>query len=195
MIEKLLNYLEKHTRLSEQEKEMVRSLFPVQTFEKGSLLLKEGEISRAFYFNLSGCVRLYYTVDGEEKTAFFYSEDQFISSYESFTGQAPAKHSLQCIEDCSLVIISAEHAHQLLNFSPKFDFLARVIMEEELSLYQKILATFITLNPEQRYLNFMENYPELLQRIPQHYLATYLGVKPESLSRIRKRILDRHFLN
>lgn len=87
--------------------------------------------------------------------------------------------------------IRVESAQKLLEFSPQFDFLARVIMEEELIIYQKMVAAFITLNPEQRYLKFLEEKGDLFQRMPQHYIASYLGVSAESLSRIRKRVLEK----
>lgn len=131
---------------------------------------------------------MHYLVDGEEKTTFFYIENQFVSSYESFTKQTPAKHSLECTEDCKLVVITQEGAMGLLTHSNKFESLARTIMEEELGIYQSIVASFITLSPEQRYLDLIKNRPDLIQRIPQYQLATYLGVNAESLSRIKKRI-------
>ncbi len=131
---------------------------------------------------------MYYSVDGEEKTTFFYTENQFVSSYESFTRQKPSSHSLECVEDCELVIISQEGAMKLLEHSKNFDTLARIVMEDELAIYQNIVASFVTLSPEERYQDLLRNRPDLIQRIPQYQLATYLGVNAESLSRIKKRI-------
>ncbi len=134
---------------------------------------------------------MYYIVDGEEKTTFFYTENQFVSSYESYTKQIPASHSLECVADCELIIITQEGAMKLLSHSKNFDSLARTIMEDELAIYQKIVASFITLSPEERYQELIKNSPELVQRIPQYQLATYLGVNAESLSRIKKRIAEK----
>ncbi|MEL6867777.1 MAG: Crp/Fnr family transcriptional regulator [Bacteroidota bacterium] len=191
MIDQFIQYLQQLAPLSGEEQEYLRQHLPIRFFKKGAHLLKQDELSRAFYFNLKGCVRMYHLVDGEEKTTFFYEEHQFISSYESFIKQKPATHYLQCIEDCQLVVISQEHAQALLVQFPRFEFLARVMMETELAMYQHMLATFITLNPEQRYLKMMKEQNALFQRIPQYYMATYLGVKAESLSRIKKRIAQR----
>lgn len=191
IINTLLSHLNQFIKLEDTEVLYLKSHIPIQTFPKNTYLLKEGSISKAFYFIIKGCVRLFYTVDGEEKTAFFYTENKFVSSYESFTKQLPSKHNLQCIEPTTVAVITVEAAQKLLEFSPKFEFLARIMMEEELIVYQNIISTFITLSNEQRYLHLLETEPELMQRIPQYYLATYLGVRPETLSRIRKRLVDK----
>jgi CRP-like cAMP-binding protein len=157
---------------------------------KNEFLLKAGEVSKEFYFLSEGCVRLFYYSNGEEKTGYFYTENSFVSSYESYTKQVPAKHNLQAIENCKLVVVTLEAAMQLLAFSPKFDALARTLMEEELIIYQEMIANFITKDAEGRYQELLDTKSELLQRIPQYHLATYLGVTPETLSRIRKRLAN-----
>lgn len=188
MIQQFIDFLNTNVPLNAAEQAFLRDNVPLQSVTKGTVLLAEGDISRAFYFILSGCVRMYYLVDGDERTACFYTEREFVSSYDSYTKQVPATHYFECVEDCELVVISQETAMQLLQRFPNFEVLARVMMEQELATYQKIIASFVTLRPEQRYLQLMQSNPELLQRIPQYHLATFLGVKPESLSRIRKRI-------
>ena len=194
-LQPFLDYLNKFLVLDEHETNFLKRAVSYREFPKGSVLLHSGDLSQAFYFNLEGCVRLYYEVDGEEKTAFFYTENQFISSYESFTRQLPSRHSLQCTEDCKLVEIGMEAAANLLAYSPKFEALARVMMEEELIIYQDIISSFITLKPEERYLKLSQEHPALFQRIPQYHLASYLGITAESLSRIKKRRMEKDFLN
>ncbi|MEL6250822.1 MAG: Crp/Fnr family transcriptional regulator [Bacteroidota bacterium] len=194
-LQPFFDHLNQFLELNKQELGFLKEAVHFREFSKGSVLLESGKLSQAFYFNLKGCVRLYYEVDGEEKTAFFYTENQFISSYESFTRQLPSRHSLQCIEDCQLVEIGMEAAANLLAYSPKFEALARIMMEEELIIYQDIISSFITLKPEERYLKLSEESPALFQRIPQYHLASYLGITPESLSRIKKRRMEKDFLN
>ena len=184
----LLEYLHQFVGLDTAEQQKVEDLLEVRHYPKGELLLEEGKRSKAFYFLLQGCVRMYYLVDGVEKNTFFYTENQFVSSYESFVRETAATHYIACLEDCSLVVISQEHAYQLLAFSPKFEQLSRMLMEEELIIYQQMLSTFITQNAEQRYQHFLDAQPALAQRIPQYHLASYLGVSPETLSRIRARL-------
>ncbi len=184
----LINYISKFVSLDDLEIQDIDALLENKRFKAGDILLKEGSISRVSYFNLKGCVRMYYLIDGEEKTTHYYTENQFITSFRSFTNQIPADHYLQCIEDCELVLVSYEAEQELLNKHPKLEFFARVILENELANYQHMLSSYIISNPESRYKNFIKNYPELLQRIPLYQLASYLGITAESLSRIRKRI-------
>lgn len=191
MITPLINRLNEFLPLEEEEIAFLKATIPVREYPKGTVLLESGQLSQEFFFGIEGCVRMYYSVEGEEKTAFFYTENTFISSYRSFVHQIPAQHSLECIEPCKLAVISMEVAYQILSKFPKFETLSRMAMEEELAMYQEIVASYITLNPEQRYIRLRETRPDLITRVPQHALAAFIGVTPESLSRIRKRIRDR----
>lgn len=124
----------------------------------------------------------------KRKPLFFYTENQSITSFESYSNQTPSKHYLECIEDCELSVTTREAEKTMYNKFPHFEKLCRKEAEKALGEYQETLATYITTSPEERYLNLVQDRPDLLNRVPQHQLASYLGVKPESLSRIRKRI-------
>jgi len=187
-IRPFFDFLSSRVALSDKEFTLLEQTVTIEHFDKGSLLLKEGAISRAFYFVLDGCSRMYYLVDGQEKNTYFYTEGEFISSYESFVHQRPANHNIACIEPCRLVKISTEAAIRLLDSSVKFELLSRVFMEQELMVYQKMLYSFVGLTAEQRYLMLLNSQADLIQRIPQYHLASFLGVSAETLSRIRKRI-------
>ncbi len=186
-----IDHLTRLLPLNDEETNFMTERLMVKSFDKRSIILESGAISNEFYFILKGCVRMFYHVDGEEKTTFFFVENQFVSSYESFVKEVPARHSLACVDPTDLVVITKESAFEMLSFSKNFDTLARIMMEEELGIYQNIVASFITLSPEERYLDLIKNRPDLIQRIPQYQLATYLGVNAESLSRIRKRIASK----
>jgi len=173
-------------------KEVVDALvdtIQIRTYEAGDILLRAGQIAVECYHNLQGCVRQYYLVDGEEVTTFFYTEGQNIGSYASTTRREPARHYLTCVEETALAVLTPKQENELYRKFPRLESLARAGMEEQLGDYQEMLANYITTTPEERYLDLMENRPELLNRVPQYQLASYIGVKPESLSRIRRRIM------
>ncbi len=188
MIFKLINYISEYIPLTNEEIKAIAALIEIRKFKKGDVLLKEGMISKTSYFNLKGCVRLYYLVDGEEKTTFFYTENQFITSLRSFTNKAPSSHYLECTEDCILALLPYETEKLILNTFPKFETFSRMILEKELGNHQEMLSSYIISNPEQRYLDLLKNEQELLQRVPLFQLASYIGIQPESLSRLRSRL-------
>ena len=144
---------------------------------------------RLFGFCWMAVQECFMNSEGDEKTVFFYTEDCFISSFDSFTKGVPAKHSLEALEELWVVEFNQEVIHRFLAFSPVFESLARLLLEEEMTVYQEIVADFVVLDATQRYQKLMETRPELLNRISQHYIATFIGVSPETLSRIRKELL------
>lgn len=172
----------------DEEREAILRLFPLRKYAKGTMLLRAGEVATKSYYVLSGLVRQYYIVDGEEKNTFFYTEGHSVSSMTSLTTGTPSKHFLSCLEDCTLSVIQRDKEVEFYQRFPRFEKMCRTQTEEELGNYQDMLATYITSTPEERYFNLIESRPELLDRVPQYQLASFLGVKPESLSRIRKRI-------
>lgn len=191
MTNQLVKYISKFIQLNKEEIKAISSQIQIRNYKSGDVLLREGNVSRVSYFNLKGCVRLYYIVDGEEKTTFFYTEEKFITSLRSLTEGIPSNHYLECIEDCTLALIPYETEKQLLIKFPNLEVFVRINLEQELANYQEMLSTYILSNPEQRYLNLLQNFPTLLQRVPLYQLASYIGVKAESLSRIRSRITKR----
>ncbi|MCB0663176.1 MAG: Crp/Fnr family transcriptional regulator [Saprospiraceae bacterium] len=177
--------------LQSEEADALRAGIPIKHFEKGTVLLREGQISQNSYFNLKGCVRKYYLVDGEEKTTEFFTEEQSVASLQSYINKTPANHYLECVEDCVLAVLNYDKEIELYKKVEGFESLCRVSVEDEFGKQQEILAKFITSSPEERYQDLLKTRPDLLQRVPQYHLASYLGIKPESLSRIRKRIADK----
>lgn len=185
----ILKYIISDMPLTQEEGNIVKECIPVKTYKKGTILLEAGQVSTECYFVMSGCVRHYYiTEEGEEKTTFFYTEEGSVASLTSYMNQTPADHYFACLEDCVLAVLGYEKEKELYQRFPRFESLCRVGMEKNFGAHQEMLAKFITQSPEQRYLNLLQTRPDLMNRVPQHQLASYLGVKPESLSRIRKRI-------
>ena len=174
--------------LTPEEKQAIADTSSVRIYKKGALLLKPGQVANYCYFVFKGCVREYYLIDGEEKTTAFYTEGDSISSNSSFIQRVPAKHYWECIEECTLSSTSYEGELELFRRCPRFGTLCREKVEEKLGEYQEKLAAYMLSTPEERYLDILSNRPDLLYRVPQYQLASYIGVKPESLSRIRRRI-------
>lgn len=175
--------------LQEDELELIAENTVVRSFKKGDLLLSEGEVSAECYSVLKGCVREYYMVDGDEKTTNFYTEGQPVNSFTSFTAGIPSKHFLVCAEDCVLTVGTEELEAEMCRRIPRLETVIRQEVEKATGRIQDELALFMISTPEERYLNLQKNRQDLLQRIPQHQIASYIGITPESLSRIRKRLL------
>ncbi|WP_299185007.1 Crp/Fnr family transcriptional regulator [uncultured Aquimarina sp.] len=189
MFSEIVELIRKAIEISDEEAKIVENCIPIKTFEKGTILLKEGQVSRESYQNLSGLVRKYYIIDGNEVTTNFYEEGTSIASFTSLHQQSPAKHYFECIEDCKLAVLNKDKEKELIEKVPKYEALCRTSVEEDLGKQQDSLAAYLISSPEQRYVSLLNDKPKLLNRVPLYYLASYIGVKPESLSRIRKRIM------
>lgn len=188
MENKFVAYFSKISPLTQEEAEGIAESMLTKTFKKGDFLLKEGQTSINTYFILEGCVREYILTDEEEKTTNFFTEEQWAISLNGFNPQNAAKHNWICVEDTTVVVGNEQRAQELFKRFPRFETLSRTIMEAAFAEQREALASYYTDSPEQRYLKLLKARPDLFQRIPQYHLASYIGVKPESLSRIRKRI-------
>ncbi len=188
MENKIVKYFSQITTLSQDEARVLEDGMVVTEFKKDAFLLKEGQTSIDTYFILEGCIRQYLLIDGEEKTINFFTEGQWIISLTGLSQNAPSSHNLVCMEETSLVVGNEQKAQELFKKFPRFETLARAVMEKSFAEQQQLITSYVTDTPEQRYLNLLKSRPDLFQRIPQYLMASYIGVKPESLSRIRKRI-------
>lgn len=176
---------------SEEEMKAIQSLITIGSFEKGTILIKEGEIKTECYHVIKGCIREYVLVDGEERTTSFYVEGESIRSLANASNKIPSKQNLQCIEDCTLSFLKYENEMELYKQQPRIRDMANKALEMQMAAYKEQFSTYMISTPEQRYIELRKNRADLIDRVPQHYLASYVGVKPESLSRIRKRLAKR----
>lgn len=191
MYDIIFNYVSKYVTLTEEEKNAIISLDIFKAVKKETVLLKEGQKSDLCYFVLQGCIRTYYIIDGEEKTTAFYTEMEGITPHCVINKQ-PSQYYISCVEDCILSISDSRMENETFEKFPKFESLCRIMAEEELSKQKYHFDMFKISSPEQRYLNLLEKNQDLIQRVPQHQLASYLGIRPESLSRLRARISERN---
>ena len=186
----LFDFISKYVSLTEDEKNAIVSLDIFHSVKKGATLLKEGQKSKDSYFVLKGCIRTYYVLDGEEKTTAFYTEMDVLTP-PCVISKTPSEYYISCMEDTILTVSNSDMGAEVNSKFPKFDILCKILSEELLAKQRIDFDEFKTSSPEQRYLNLLQKRPDLIQRVPQHQLASYLGIKPQSLSRLRARILEK----
>ncbi|TAE28674.1 MAG: Crp/Fnr family transcriptional regulator [Cytophagales bacterium] len=191
MLDKLVRYFSSISPLSEAEAAAISNSAVVRAYPKGTVLLREGQVSTDTYFVLTGLVRQYMLVDGVEKTTGFFCDDQWVIALNGMDAPKPSAQFWVCEEDSTLVVGNDGAAQALFNDHPRLESIARRVLERTFSDYQQAIATYLLATPEGRYLHLLETRPDLIQRIPQYQLASYIGVAPESLSRIRKRLSRR----
>ncbi len=191
MQEILFDFISKYITLTVDEKNTLLSLDLFRTLKKGTILLQEGKSTIESYFVLKGCIRVYYVLDGEEKTTAFYTEMEGLTPPSVIT-KTPSEYFVSCTEDTILVVSNTEMSEEINTKFPKFDTMCRILSEELLAKEQINFDEFKTSSPEQRYIKLLEKRPDLVQRVPQHQLASFLGIKPQSLSRLRARIMDKN---
>lgn len=184
----LFDFISKYISLSDAEKNAIVSLDIFREVKKGTILLKEGQYSQDGYFVLEGCLRVFYNIEGEEKTTAFYAEMEGVTP-TCVLSKTPSHYYIVAAEDSLISMSNPDMEEEIFEKFPKFEKLCRLMSEELLVKQQINFDDFKTSSPEQRYLNMVQNRPDLIQRIPQHQLASYIGVKPQSLSRLRSRIL------
>ncbi len=188
----LIEIIKLYITISEQEIQLLHNVIDKKIYQKNETIFTEGKISDEIYFVTKGCVRLFYNVDGNNKTAFFYTEGQFICAGESYTYSIPAIENYQAVEQTEIFIFTKSKIETLLKEVPKFEVIARIATENELITCQKVIASFVTKSAEERYIDLLNTQRELFQRVPQQYIASFLGVSPETLSRIKARVLKKN---
>ena len=187
-MESLLYSIKNLITLSPAETTIVTSLFKEKKYKKGDFFLAEGKICNQVGFVVRGLLRYYINHDGEEKTYAFSQENNFVCNYESFLPQSPSSKIIQALEDCDLLVISHADLQTLYSKVREGERFGRLAIEFVFLQLLKDINSFYTETPELRYERFLKNHADLQQRISQYHIASFVGVKPQSLSRIRKRI-------
>ncbi|MDR2273568.1 MAG: Crp/Fnr family transcriptional regulator [Sphingobacterium sp.] len=187
MMDKLLQVIEKTVGIDAEEKKLIARLFTEKEYQKGEYFLREGAVCRYVGFIIRGMMRYYINADGEDKTYGFGKELDFVCNNESFIPQKPSVQRIQALENCKLLVISYDNLQLFYQGIKNGERFGRIIIEQVFIQTLQGLNSFYTDSPELRYEKFIKDYPDLLQRIPQYYIASFVGVKPQSLSRIRKR--------
>ncbi len=173
------------TKISEWDN--FRHLFKLEEIPARRILLQEGQISKTMFFIEKGCLRTWVNNDGKEITTQFFFEGDSVSSIESFRTNQPSLYSIESLEPCILQTVSQKDFQNLIESTPELKKKLEDHLFKRLFQSQQLLYSFLKNNPKQRYEELIEQHPHIIQRIPQHYIASYLGITSVSLSRIRNR--------
>lgn len=183
----LFQLLNQITELDESEVELIRAGFKPFSLAKGEFFLKSGEVNEYVAFLGKGLVRYFVYKNDMESTFEFTREGEFIADYQSFNNHSPSSQNIQAIEDCELLIIDYPDVQNIFNSTKNGNLIGRRIIEHRFNVMVNQLLAVYMQSHEERYKSFISQYDDLAQRVPQYLIASYVGVKPESLSRIRKR--------
>lgn len=169
------------------EWERFRHFFKSEDIPARTILLKEGEISERMFYIEKGCIRLSFNKDGKDLTFQFFFEGEGVSAAESFRNNEPSLFSIETIEPCTVHILNKKDFEIIIDNSPLIKQELEKQTFQRLMYYQKLFLSRIKNSPEERYKELLEQSPHILQRVPQHYIASFLGITSVSLSRIRSR--------
>ncbi|HCW77105.1 MAG TPA: Crp/Fnr family transcriptional regulator [Candidatus Marinimicrobia bacterium] len=180
--------IRKITDFSENECALFLPYLNRRLLKKHEHLLKEGQSVNSIAFVEKGNLRLYYLSDGKEINNHFFLEGDYAVSYLDFLKQRPSRYFIQALEDCELLTFDSQSLQAAYDQSKNWERFGRIIAESAYATATNRFESFLFLSARDRYLQMQKDYPRFIQRIPLFHLASYLGIEPESLSRIRKEI-------
>ncbi|WP_300670839.1 Crp/Fnr family transcriptional regulator [Soonwooa sp.] len=189
MFEALAANIQKYIKLSEDEQKDLSEFFEEKSFKTKTVLLREGEICQFEAYIKKGCVRIFYNGEsGQEVTLAFAIEDWWVCDIASFSEQKPSRLFMETLEETEVVMLNPKTKEQLLAKNPRLERFFRLLVQRNLCAIQNRLLNTISKSAAERYVEFIQLYPTIPQRVPQYYIASYLGVSPEFVSKIRKKL-------
>ena len=191
MYDKLKKYCKQIVPLSDAELELIDMYFEVKTLKKKAFLLQDNKICDFIAFITEGSIRHFHIKDGDEKTCDISFENYWVTDFQSFTHDMIGKMNLQAMEDTTVFVIRKPNLYKLYRECPKYETFGRIMAEQVAQRATEIAMSLSSEKPEERFQNLILKQPDLFQRVPQKYIANFLGISPESLSRIRNRVLQK----
>ncbi len=192
MFEELRKHILSRVEMPEEEFNLTTTLMIPKKLRKRQYLLQEGDVCKWLAFISKGCLR-HFSVDasGTEHIERFGIEGWWMVDLESFQSHRPSTENIDALEDSELLLIDYDSLTMLSREAPGWDRYYKAVLEEEFKAARARISDFLSASPKERYLHFVKTYPDLFQRIPLHQIASYLGITPQSLSRIRKELAER----
>ena len=187
--ENITYIINQFVEVKEEDIEFYVKLLSVVKLKKNEYWEPIGAIGKNMGFVNKGMLRQYYTRNGEEFTEMFFSENEFFGNFISYLKNEPSNSIIQALEPCEIVMITFDNLQMLYKEIPAAERFGRLIAEQKLIQMHDKTSAFLMETPEERYVKLLKMKPDIVQRVKQYYIAQYLGIRPESLSRIRKRNL------
>lgn len=188
MYQNIHRYISRFIQLDPAELAIVDQCLQLRTVPRKTTLLRAGDTCDFEAYINHGCIREYF-IDrkGVELTLGFAVEDWWVSDISSFESQTPSNMYIETLEDCELLVLSRQSKEELLRRVPKLERMFRIMIQRHLTVIQNRLFKTVSYTAMDKYTEFIKRYPSISQRVPQHYIASYLGITPEFLSKLRNR--------
>jgi len=194
MYELLYSHFQQYISLTEEEFEVCKSFFTYKKLRKHQYILQEGEVSRFESFILSGCTRTYEIDErGQEHVIFFGLETWWVGDLHSFITGKPSRYAIDCLEDTEMLQISCADMHRLYEVVPKMERFFRLVIQKAYIAATERIHSNLSKQAAERYQEFIEKNPEIAQRVSSHQIASFLGITPQSLSRIRSQLVSKSY--
>lgn len=185
----LYSIIEKDVSLTEEDKLQIAEIFQYKTYKKNSFLIRAGEVAHEVFFIIDGAAHQYYIDEnGNEKSCAFMFENEFTTDLESFSGQTPATSFTVTLQPAKCLVARCTELGALIRNNKAIVDFFRILVERIAATSFKRTKSLLTLSPEERFRELLNEQPEIFQKLPQRYIAQYVGIAPESLSRIKNRI-------
>jgi CRP-like cAMP-binding protein len=186
MFDKLRSYFERSLPMTDQEFELIKTLFVPKKVSKGEFLLREGEITKYGMFVASGCLRTYTIDDKGKEHILQFSPENWWTGDMNFNSNVPSQCFVEAVEDSEILLVEISSLQKFHEYIPRSAAVFQAALQKSAAAKNQRIVSALSATAEERYGEFLKKYPSLVQRVPQHMIASYLGISPETLSRIRK---------
>jgi CRP-like cAMP-binding protein len=189
MFDSLKEYCKRVVPLTPNELALIDKYFEIARIDKKDFLLKDGKVCNFIAFISGGAIRHFHVKSGVERTCDISFENSWVTDFQSFTLGTPCIMNLQALEDTTIFLITKKNLMELYGKCSKYETFGRLMAEQVAQRATEIAMSLSSDKPEERYLNLVASQPDIFQRVQQKYIANFLGISPESLSRIRNRVV------